>query len=442
MKIIADSHKQLNYHPLIIYFMLQPKDHELYAKALNGLNKYNGFTRGIFKFRAVERGTKYCEDLTNDLKATLKKFNVIVRLVDDEEGNYNYALGKMNFSQEPDRFELSMQKFIIDVCEQNIKNLDNQLKQYTSDSEESKEYADMIAEMTKIFRNAIMLKGFRHGVWKKLLFPEPMEFRFESCFSRLPSDISFGRQLPLDILKEKENLENELSDYKSLKLKFNELWAKVEAIMNTPSFEESDRYVQGTVDHSRSEDFSLDYKSRNKPSIRPNITITITKVVSRELKNRTKMAWGVEIEIEGDVVPVYIGSVAAAMVYICTLLKKKMGTHLYRSAFKKSLSENIPRANRDKDVIWMEQVYKTLYPGATEDFKCWYLNMQKNSCQFINQGKGAASRKIIDILVNHQNATPFCIIETCKNEPTYYNIDVPAENIIVHKDLEDLITFE
>ena len=441
MKIIADSHKQLNYHPLMIYFMLQPKDHELYAKALNGLNKYNGFTRGIFKFRAVERGTKYCEDLTNDLKATLKKFNVIVRLVDDEEGNYNYALGKMNFSQEPDRFELSMQKFIIDVCEQNIKNLDKQLKQYTGDSEESKEYADMIDEMTKIFRNAIMLKGFRHGVWEKLLFPKPMEFRFESCFSRLPSDISFGRQLPPEMQQIRENVYNDLTN-QNTKDEFKKLIAFFQGDMNTPSFEESDRYVQGTVDHSRSEDFSLDYKSRNKPSIRPNITITITKVVSRELKNRTKMAWGMEIDIDGNVVPVYIGSIAAAMVYICTLLKQKMGTHLYRSAFKRSMVEKNSLVKRHKDIIWLEQVYKTLFPGTQEDFKTWYKNMQENSCHYINQGKAEACRKIKKYLVKHQNATPFCIIETCKDKETYYNIDVPAENIIVPAELEDLITFE
>ena len=442
MKIIADNHKQLNYHPLMVYFMLQPKEHELYSKALNGLNKYNGFTRGIFKFRAIERGIKYCEDLTDDLKNTLKKFNVIVRLVDDEEGNYNYAMGKMNFSQEPDRFELSIQKFIIDVCEQNIKNLANQLKQYNGDSEESKENAGMIAEMTKIFRNAIMLKGFRHGVWKKLLFPEAMEFRFESPLYNGTSDFCFGKQLPLNILKVKENLDNELSDYKSLKLKFNELWSMVEAFMEIPNHDESDKYAQGTVDHAQSEDYSLDYKSRNKPSIRPNITITLTKVVARKLKNETKKAWGMEIDIDGNVVPVYIGSIAAAMVYICTLLKQKMGTHLYRSAFKRSMVEKNSLVKRHEDIIWLEQVYKTLFPGTPEDFKTWYKDMQENSCHYINQGKAEACRKIKKYLVKHQNATPFCIIETCKDEETYYNIDVPAENIIVPAELEDLITFE
>jgi hypothetical protein len=78
--------------------MLTPKNHEIYAKQIDSLNKYHGFTRGLFKFRAVARGSKYCEDLSNDLKATLKNYNIIVRLTDDLEGNYNYALDKMNFS--------------------------------------------------------------------------------------------------------------------------------------------------------------------------------------------------------------------------------------------------------------------------------------------------------------------------------------------------------
>ena len=107
-----------------------------------------------------------------------------------------------------------------------------------------------------------------------------------------------------------------------------------EAKMDTPEPEESDKYVLGTVDHSRSKEFSLDYNTRKKPYIRPNITISITKVIARKLKSTTKKAWGMEINIDGEVIAIYIGSIAAAMVYICTLLKQKMDTHLYRSAFK------------------------------------------------------------------------------------------------------------
>jgi hypothetical protein len=434
MKIIADKHKQLNYHPLMIYFMLNPNVHEKYGEAINNLSKYNGFTRGIFNFRAIKRGTKFCEDLTNDLKATLKNYNVIVRLVDDEEGNYNYALGKMNFSQEPARFELSMQKFIIDVCEQNIENLNAQLHYFTGDSDESKENSDMISEMIQVFRDAIMMKGFRKGVWKKLVSPEDNMSKIQCMESLLC-------KLPPDILDLKESIYEKLPDQKR-KDDFNKLMAYFEAKMDAPELQESDKYVQGTIDHSQSEEFSLDYNTRKKPGVRPNITITITKVTARTLKYETKKAWGMEIDIDGDVIPAYIGSTAAAMVYICTLLQQKMGSHLYRMVFKRSLPNKNSYVKRHKDVIWLEQVYKTLFPGAPNDFDCWYQEMQKNHCQFINQGKSESARKIKRYLYNYKDAIPFCVVETCKKEPTYFFIDIPSENIIVPKELEDLITFE
>ena len=433
MKIIADSHKQLNYHPLMIYFILKPKDYEMYAKPLNDLNKYNGFTRGIFQFRAIERGIKSCEDLTDELKNTLKNFNVIVRLVDDEEGNYNYAFGKMNFSQEPELFESSIQKFIIDVCWQNIVNLDKQLKQYTGDSDESVENANMIAEMTKIFKDAIMLKGFRRGVWKNIIAPtEVTETKF--LFKK-----ALYCELPPEIQDLKESIYEELPDQKR-KEEFMKLMAYFEAQMDTPDFNESNRYVQGTIDHSRSEEFSQDYNSRKKPSVRPNIKISIAKVTARVLKYEEKKAWGMEINIDGVVIPVYIGSTAAAMVYICTLLKQKMGSHLYRTAFKRPFPDKNSHIKRHKDVIWLEQVYQTLFPGAPVDFNSWYPEMQKNSCQFINQGKSEAGRKIKTHLYDLPNAVSFCMIETFKKEPTYFFIDIPADCIYIPDELEDLIT--
>jgi hypothetical protein len=70
------------------------------------------------------------------------------------------------------------------------------------------------------------------------------------------------------------------------------------------------------------------------------------------------------------------------------------------------------------------------------------MEMQKNSCRFINQGKSESIRKVKEYLCNYPNAVPFCIIKTHKEEPAYYFIDVAADNIIVPKDLEDLITAE
>ena len=434
MKIIADSQRQLNYHPLMIYFMLTPNIHEIYAKQIDSLNKYNGFTRGLFKFRAVARGSKYCEDLSDDLKVTLKNYNVIVRLTDDLEGNYNYALGKMNFSLNPDKFETSLQSFIIDVCEQNIKNLNSQLQNYNGDSDESKENTNMISEMVQIFRNAIMQKGFRRGVWKKLISPESYNIRIQSNQGML---YSLGRSLPPEINDIKDSIYNSLSDTK--KEDFKKMMAYFESKMDVPDLDESDKYAQGTIDHAQSEDFSLDKKSRNKPSESPHIKISIAKVPARTLRREIKKAWGMEISIDGTSIPVYIGSTPAAMVYICTLLKQKMGTHLYRAAFKKPLPDPSSPIKRHKDVIWLKQVYEKLYPGAPVNFDNWYSDKQKNSCQFINQGKSEAIRRIKACLYDFQDALPFCIVETCKKEPSYFFIDIPADCIFIPKEIEELI---
>ena len=67
MKIFVDSKQHLNYHPLVVYFMLQPKDFEAHKERIEKLNDYKGFTRGIFKFRAIERGDQYCNELDEQL---------------------------------------------------------------------------------------------------------------------------------------------------------------------------------------------------------------------------------------------------------------------------------------------------------------------------------------------------------------------------------------
>ena len=439
MKIIVDKYRQLNYHPLVVYFMLQPKDYAKYAKEIERLNRYNGFTRGIFKFKAIARGNEYSYDLRNELRSIIRNFNVIVRLVDDNEGNYNYALGKMIFSKDPLLFEQSMQRFIIDVCNQNIRNLKSRSLYYSGHSDESIENTKMHSEMALMFKKAINIKGFKRGVWgDDMNLPTITACKSApSSFGRSLPDCSLGHQLPPEIAGIKRSIYNSLTDEKA-KSDFKRMMEFFEASMDVPDIKESDSYVQGTIDNSRSKKLSIDYKSRVKQGERPDITIAIDKIAVEN----NKRVWGVEIRIDDMPIPIYIGSTAAKMVYICTLLRQKMGTYLFREAFKRPLPDKCSAIKRHPDVLWLEKVYKTLIPGAITDFDIWYPNMKNDSCRFINQGKSETARVIKTYLEDFNDAVYYCCIQKGVNDlkQTYYYIDIPTECIHIPEELEFLIS--
>ena len=67
MKIIKDEQRQINLHPLVIYFVLSSKDSKERTEALSKLNKYQGFTRGIFKLQTIEHDGKYREVVSSEI---------------------------------------------------------------------------------------------------------------------------------------------------------------------------------------------------------------------------------------------------------------------------------------------------------------------------------------------------------------------------------------
>ena len=86
-------------------------------------------------------------------------------------------------------------------------NLNAQLHNLTGDSDESKENSDMISEMIQVFRDAIMMTGFRKGVWKKLVSSE-------DSMSKIQCMDSLLCKLPPDILDLKESIYEKLPDQK------------------------------------------------------------------------------------------------------------------------------------------------------------------------------------------------------------------------------------
>lgn len=431
MKILVDSKRQLNYHPLVVYFMLKPKDIKQYGKHIKALNRYLGFTRGIFTFRAVTRGNEYSHGLTNDLIAEINKFNVILRLVDDDEGNFNYALGRINLNQDPALFEAGLQRFVVDACKWNVKTLNDQYYYSEDDSQESHEYASVVSSIAQGFKDAISLKGFKFGVWQNLL--NPKEKVIKVCEEKLLIESDANDIDSVDWKRKRDSFYSNLPS-RELKEQFKELMAQGYRV---PTIDQSDKYAMGTVDHSKSKSLIEYQKSNANPAVTPEVTIAIARVDA----TRNKKGWGVKINVDGETIPVYISSSSATMVYICTLLKHSMGTTLSRSVFRKNNMQH-------EDVTWLKDVYRTVYPGAKEDFSDWYLKQRDGveckdpmALRGISQGKAQAN----DAIRSNLKGYPSIVFDTCRimkkdaNPTAYYYLDISPECIIVPKEFRHLI---
>ena len=446
MKIIIDQQRQLNYHPLVVYFLLSPSKFETHSEKIKSLNRYKGFTRGMFKYRAIERGNEYGSCLDSNLTSEISKFNVILRLVDDSSGNYNYALGNINLGAEGDKFDSSIQNFIIAACKHNIKNLKSQLALVSTATDEGQENYSMISAMINVFTNNLTVKSIRRRVWsgEAACLLEDVHPRCEKStfFSGLPTDDFHGVfSEDIDIMRIKKSLYSVLSNQKD-KDDFKQLLHYFESKMSVPEIKDSDKYAQGTVDNVKSKELVSDYHSRIKQDgYRPDITITIKKVPNSKLQQNIRMVWGVEIMIDGKSFPVNFGSIDALMVYVCTLLKQKSGNYLFRDAFKRPVPPKNSPLQRNEDLIWLEKVYKTLYPLPAQDFDDWYAKKKENSCHALNQGKSASIRKIKNTLTGYSEAIYYCCIQMGENinGSTYYYLDIPSASIEVPSELAALV---
>lgn len=434
MKIFIDKQRQLNYHPLVTYIILSPADYKKYADSIEQLNDNHNLTRDIFKFRAVECGDKYSCDLSIELTSTIKRFNVILRLVDNNEGCYNYALSKLKFLPDSEIDEFSLREFITAACKQNVKILKSQLDTAESNSENY----TLISSLVQYFKNAINYKDAEHiglPLGKSSTFAL-LQDGFDDMSPLADSDLCC--QLPPDIALYRDTAYGALIDQEA-KIAFKKMLAFFEIIMDAATIEESDKYVQGTVDDSKSEDFKADLYSRNKYCECSDIKINITRIMPN-LRRRVRKAWGVEITVGNTVTPIYFGSVPALMVYVSTLLKHKAGNRMTRKAFNRPLPDPNPLTPRHKDVKWLHQLYRVLCAGAEKEFDKWYKESKDARLRPISQGKSVANRIIKASLRHSPMANYYCLINDINiNKELLYYINILPENIIVPKELESLI---
>lgn len=447
MDIIVDKQKQLNYHPLAVYFMLQPSDFKRNEPKIKCLNKNARFTRGVFMFRAFERGKNFYSALTEQLAETLNKHNVILRLVDDIDGNFIYAFGNIDFTGKRNSLESSLDSFITGACKENITILKRLQSENTNNPENSTDNISMIEPMINRFTKAMDPSSFtkalqghisnNYALGSSPYFNNGLPDSMGSSsmfYNDLPNGLTHGHQLPPEIERIKYQIIQGITDIET-KESIKALIQFYESHMDIPELKESDKYVQGTIDDTQSQDLKTDLCARKEPANMPNITIGIKQVVSRVYQKKTGdkvvKKWGVEITIDGEPIEINIGSTDAIMVYLCTLLKAKVGETFPRKVFCNTKSSS--------ELTWLERVYRKVFSARHNEFAEWHTRVGENSCQAINQGKSNVQRDIRKHLSERfADALFYCNINLDRSQSAYY-INLPSERITIPEELADLL---
>lgn len=431
MKIIKDEQKQINLHPLVIYFVLSSKNTKKRAEALSQLNKYQGFTRGIFKFQTIEHVGKHSEEVSSELTDAIKRYNMLVRLVDDNSNSFYYAVHKVNFNLSADEVEYSIQKFIVDVCRQNIKQLSSRETEY-SEQGTSQEKQIAIRQMQQSFHEAMTLKGYKHGVWARLMGDEILEIRPIASITRNGN----AQEMPKEFTEKFEKAaKNNNPQY---------LWSWLESLTGAPGKEESDEIAKGFYDSKYAPSLKRDLRRRNHPKEMPTISVEIKHIVKTVLKSgKEKKEYGFVFGVNDEVFSVCFGSKDQTMLYACTLLRQKMGEKMYLHEFfnnSKGYSSKT-KFKKGKSEKWLKAVYETIFPHDPREFNDWIGKVKEAHGRPLNQGKSQSTKRIEELLDSQSSAIYFCAINTREDEigDSFYDIKIPSEKIIIPETMQFLI---
>ena len=419
MKIVKDTQKQINIHPLIIYFILPPKSYKRYAARLKQLNSDEWFTKGIFSFDVILYTGEVDNAFSYDLKKAFKENNIMVRLVDDADGNNCYAFSNVDFDAfnvDIDGFfsfffDSFISSFVDDVCEMNIRHLNECLLPYDN-----------------IFKR----------VQKKLLSLYNT-VRYKVKPRKTTSNASGKRKKDIDEKSVDESDHDIVSEMTKMIQKAKEKFigkgfAEPDAEKGINIVEDWICEIFDTYDKKTSNMILQGICEKNLEE--SSISVKIKQIVKKIQKNgKEKKEYGVEFCVDGEKFSVCFGGKESTMMYICTLLRQKMGKRMYIHEFFNN-STGIKTSH-----AWIKEVFEKIFPAMDTDFEDWINKIEDARGRPLNQGKTNANTMVAEAFKTHQHGVRFCTIETRnKKKDAYYMINVQSENIFVAPELEFLIS--
>ena len=376
MIIINDPLRLLNLNPLAIYLMLTPEENAQYGDKLKSLNRYSTLTKGIFHFDIVEKGETPYDKLPKEMIRNMSHFNVMVRLVNFIHGIYRYGLEEIDFKDDMDTIVDKLKVFVDNICKENIDLLDILEIRDSYDSFVSRAYYRE--------RN-ISINLFKAALNGEVIEKKEGELSLQRISYSPDNETSLGiANLALDNNKERQN-------------------SKIEK----------------------------EYYQNKEPDKRPNIIITVKNVkTGKYLKDGSeKMKLGVELNIDGNIVPVVFGSTDQTFLYIITLLAKLEQREIMRSSFlpvepyRKDQLHHFGKMSKDIK-NWLAKRFQAL--SFNRRFDEWYLGVKDNPHP-LDVAMSGIKQKLWDTLcLEYKDAYYYCIVV---NDFHGYDIRIPSSKI-------------
>jgi hypothetical protein len=385
MIIINDPLRLLNLNTLAIYLMLTPDEKALYGDKLKDLNRYSSLTKGIFHFDVVEKGMVPSLKLPDKLYHNMYHYNVMVRLVNFIHGTFCYGMEEIDLTGDKSSIVEQLEKFVKDVCEENINLLDILNHRGSHPSQESILY----------FRE--------HNIVKEL---------FDAVLNGEPVDKENGKST-FEIVSHSTDKKTSLGIVK---------------------FASSGR--PEVLDSKTERELRQNIKPESHPQI--NITVKKCKTGKKRKDGSAKEKTGVELNIDGNIIPVLFDSTDQTFLYIINLMAIKEGRRIGRTRFLPvAPSDNlnvVVGQRRNVLISWLHDRYGAL--SFSKDFEKWY-NGVKNDSHRLDVAISGIKRTLWEKLEDKfKDAFYYCVL---RNEDSIYKIRMDKENISIDPEIMEAI---
>ena len=367
MIVIDDRNLTLDLNLLDIYLMLTAEEQEQWGEKLKGLNTYRSMTRGIFRFVVVEKGDAPYNLLPVEMTRAVRDCNVLVRFVNSIHFCNCYGLDWVDFSMDAEGVRRELRGIVDEVCRKNIDQLDILRNRPTSSAESA------------------YIRYARHNM---------VQETFEKA---LKGEIIPKEQVPTGLI----------------------------GTLRALDARESQRLVHDILNYAPTESDDSMAEERHMPVNCANVEVTIKKVkTGKQISNGTeKVAWGVALNIEGDVIEIPCPQKDQIMLYAAVLLAYKTGMDLTRRDF----TDNAKTVKR----IWLKKLFGAF--GFDGDFNHWFEMINKNGkAARISDAKSKWNNRLHDALPDkYRNVYYYCCINMvdARTDSSNYMVKLNRRNI-------------